>query len=296
MLKDRFWAIPEVKFAEKTKTSWIFGANVRNSNYSKEEVTANYQNLKLVPGNDRYVVNVAKPLGSGGIGNVFHGVDFKIRRLIAAKTLIPEFQSDREFREIIEREAKVMSKLQPTDCVPKIYDFLYATSPVGYDIPVIIFERILAPTLLDIINNKKNRTKPEDLSEMIFDISTLVDQMYKFGIIHRDIKPSNMFLRKGRGVLTDFGVSTIALPNPNGPVGTSVYQAPEVWSGKDHTLKSEIYAIAASVIDVLRSDRVSLYGINNKKLRRSLYKALEYDPKDRYDTATEFAEDFRNAL
>ncbi|TEB20966.1 kinase-like protein [Coprinellus micaceus] len=71
-------------------------------------------------------------------------------------------------------------------------------------------------------------------------------------IIHRDIKPSNILLNsEGQIKLCDFGVSG-ELNNSiaNTFVGTSVYMSPERIQGADYSVKSDVWSLGISLIEL----------------------------------------------
>lgn len=138
------------------------------------------------------------------------------------------------------------------------------------------------------------------------------------GYVHFDVKPSNVLLSKtGRGLVSDFGQSraigpkgTIALP--------SLYWAcvpPEAYASAV-TLLADVYqtglllyravngeaewsrqlkAVASRVDDAIKRgrfpDRKYFLPHVPDRLRRAIRKALSIDPKDRHQSAVEFADD-----
>uniref|UniRef100_A0A8H7XXT6 Protein kinase domain-containing protein n=1 Tax=Psilocybe cubensis TaxID=181762 RepID=A0A8H7XXT6_PSICU len=71
-------------------------------------------------------------------------------------------------------------------------------------------------------------------------------------IIHRDIKPSNILLNsEGQIKLCDFGVSGELINSiANTFVGTSVYMSPERIQGAEYTIKSDIWSLGISLIEL----------------------------------------------
>ncbi|KAJ3740549.1 kinase-like domain-containing protein [Lentinula detonsa] len=72
------------------------------------------------------------------------------------------------------------------------------------------------------------------------------------GVLHRDIKPSNILLNsEGQVKLCDFGVSG-ELENSVAKtfVGTSVYMSPERIQGSDYTIKSDVWSLGITLIEL----------------------------------------------
>ncbi|CAD7963635.1 unnamed protein product, partial [Amoebophrya sp. A25] len=79
--------------------------------------------------------------------------------------------------------------------------------------------------------------------------------IHSLSILHRDIKPSNILLSSDlqRVYLADFGVCRV-LRRKGGMactnVGSPVYAAPEVWSGKSYTNKVDIFSLGCCMYEV----------------------------------------------
>lgn len=75
-------------------------------------------------------------------------------------------------------------------------------------------------------------------------------------LLHRDLKPSNLVLtRDGLLKLTDFGVAKVynlaPLALPGDPTGTAGYLAPEHFTGKPLTRRSDLYALGGVLYTLL---------------------------------------------
>ena len=71
-------------------------------------------------------------------------------------------------------------------------------------------------------------------------------------IMHRDIKPSNVLVNsKGAIKLCDFGVSGELVNSvANTFVGTSTYMAPERIQGSHYTIKSDVWSVGLTVMEL----------------------------------------------
>jgi serine/threonine protein kinase/WD40 repeat protein len=142
------------------------------------------------------------------------------------------------------------------------------------------------------------------------------------GIVHRDIKPSNLLLdTRGTVWVTDFGLAKATgadeLTNPGDIVGTLRYMAPERFRGVTDSC-GDIYSLGATLYEMatLRpvfddSDRLRLMQrlshespLPPRKLHRTIpcdletiiLKAIDKDSKERFQTASELADELRRFL
>jgi eukaryotic-like serine/threonine-protein kinase len=138
-------------------------------------------------------------------------------------------------------------------------------------------------------------------------------------VVHHDVKPSNLFLtREGSVKLLDFGTASIAAAHRQdgtGCAGTLVYMAPERLAGGRGDNRSDLYALALVVAELLcgrsafealdeaRARSVILRGEIallrtlpaevSPALRRWLEIALRPDPRERFESGAEMARALR---
>jgi serine/threonine protein kinase/WD40 repeat protein/tetratricopeptide (TPR) repeat protein len=141
------------------------------------------------------------------------------------------------------------------------------------------------------------------------------------GIIHRDIKPSNLLLDTAGVVwITDFGLAKAEEDNLTATgdiLGTLRYMAPERFRGEGDA-RVDVYALGLTLFELLTlrpaygaSDRLKLIeqvkaeepttprSIDRRiprDLETIVLKAIEKEPKSRYQTAEAMAEDLRRFL
>jgi tetratricopeptide (TPR) repeat protein len=157
---------------------------------------------------------------------------------------------------------------------------------------------------------------------MIADVADALDHAHNHKVLHRDIKPANLLLAPdGRLSINDFGLSRM-LEQPGMTmtgefVGTPTYMSPEqITSGLtpvDH--RTDIYSLGATLYElctlqapfvgerrdqvlaqVLQKEPKPLRSINKQvpiDLETICLKCLEKDPKRRYQSGRELAEDLR---
>jgi WD40 repeat protein len=153
-------------------------------------------------------------------------------------------------------------------------------------------------------------------------VAEALEQAHGQGILHRDIKPSNLLLdTHGTVWVTDFGLAKAAdsdhLTQSGDIVGTLRYMAPERFNGQADP-RSDLYGLGVTLYELLtlrpafdEPDRHRLLGRVlheepprprrlNPKVPRDLetvvLKAIAKEPKQRYASAAELAEDLRRFL
>jgi serine/threonine protein kinase/WD40 repeat protein/Tfp pilus assembly protein PilF len=141
------------------------------------------------------------------------------------------------------------------------------------------------------------------------------------GVIHRDIKPSNLLLDASGVVwVTDFGLAKStddALTQTGDLVGTFRYMAPERFQGRGDT-RADVYALGLTLYELLAlrpafdsPDRLRLMAQVKEQepprprsidpriprdLETIVLKAIEKEPKRRYQSAEDMSEDLRRFL
>jgi len=269
---------------------------------------------------------VIEKLGAGGMGVVYKAEDIRLGRFVALKLLLNASLAEPQSFERFRREARAASSLNhPHICT--VYD-------AGEDrgLPFLVLELLEGETLAQRISA---RPLPlESVLQLGIQICDGLGCAHEKGIVHRDVKPSNIFVtRRGEAKLLDFGLSKVvdsdrvepedltltASMTQNGQIlGTAPYMSPEQAQGQPIDARSDIFSLGAVLYematglrafngksptailaDVLRGDPAPLSATNPQlpqELHRMVAKALEKDPADRYQSATELKIDLRRLM
>lgn len=210
-----------------------------------------------VPLIDRVVdgrYKILKPLSTGGMGTVFLGKQLNVDRDVAIK-LITSNAPGLETR--FKREAQALAAVTHPAIV-EIHDFISADVEGQCFLVMAYIDGIDLEEFLSL--QPKGSLKPSEVLSLIIPVASAMVELHDSGIIHRDIKPSNIvrFLRadKRAGVkLVDFGIARREVdPNLTADgiiMGTPPYLAPEVMLGKKHSKASDVYALAATMFELL---------------------------------------------
>lgn len=146
------------------------------------------------------------------------------------------------------------------------------------------------------------------------------------GVVHRDVKPGNLMLRNGGAglAITDFGLAretgTGSMTDSGALVGTPIYMAPELvlHGSAQLSISADVYSLGATLYHMLTGQppfaAPTAQGVLKavieqeptpaRQLRREiplalcavLGKAMHRDPRRRYGSALELAEDLERLL
>lgn len=258
---------------------------------------------------------IVEKIGQGGMGIVYKGIHTKLEQEVAIKVLSPQFSQDPHMRKRFIKEAKIQAKFSHPN-VLNILNYLEEDGNV-----FLIMEYINGETLENRLK-REGRLTIEEAVSISLSVLEALDFMHSKGVIHRDIKPSNiMFTDSGIVKVTDFGIAKVigeTVQTGTGTVGTFRYMSPEQILGKETSILSDIYSFGITLYEMVTgrvpfsgdSEYIIMKGhleekplppleIKNnvsKELSKIILKALNKDPKDRYQNVKEFAEDLRTAI
>lgn len=268
---------------------------------------------------------ILEKLGSGGMGEVYKAEDLTLGRTVALKFLPSALSGDRQSIERLRREARSASILNH----PGICTIHAIEEHEGQQF--IAMELLDGRPLADLLG--RGPIAMSHLLTYSIEIADALDAAHGHGIIHRDIKPGNLFITKrGHAKILDFGLVKIATSTSGGAdmltvasevlstmpgmaVGTIAYMSPEQARGEDLDARTDLFsfglvlyematgrrafegASTAIIFDAIlnRAPAPALY-INPSiphDLDRILAKALEKDPRLRYQTALDLSADLQ---
>jgi WD40 repeat protein/class 3 adenylate cyclase len=155
--------------------------------------------------------------------------------------------------------------------------------------------------------------------EIIAQIANALQAAHDGGVIHRDVKPSNILVGSRGNIhafLTDFGIGQVVSSEALGRLtrsgftqtimessssrsGTQLYMAPELFSGKPASIRSDIYALGVVLYQLVVGDLSRpvttdwAKQIPDSLLRDDLEKCFAGDPQERFAGAGQLAEQLR---
>lgn len=202
-------------------------------------------------------------LGKGGMGVVYEAKQLKLGRTVALKTVLVSRMGSASALSRFELEARTVAQLQHPNIVGG-YDFGRNDGRVFF-----AMELVEGEELADKV--KRDGTLDERLAWGIArQTAAGLAHAANHGVVHRDIKPGNLLLvEPPEGVpfpddmplvkIADFGLAILTnsedsgtrLTSDNTTVGSPHYMAPEQFQQSDVDLRADIYALGATVFQML---------------------------------------------
>ncbi len=271
--------------------------------------------LKLRYVGDYELLNV---LGQGGMGVVYKARQISLNRDVAVKMIRnSELATDDQIRRF-QNEAEAVALFDHPGIVP-IYE-------VGFHEDQRYFSmKLIAGEGLDK-RLKASSLKPRVAAKLVAEVAEAIHHAHQRGLLHRDIKPANILIdAEGHPHITDFGLAKrietdSGLTVSGAIMGTPAYMAPEQALGHSSqvTTASDVYGLGGilyaaitgrapfegnSVLETLEKVRQTLPEPPtnlHEELPRDLevicLKCLEKDPKRRYASAKDLADDLHRWL
>lgn len=249
-------------------------------------------------------------IGQGGMSLVYRAVDIRTGHSVAVKILKSEYNSDKEFLERFQREAQAASLMSHHNLV-NLLDV-----GVEGEYRYLVLEYVNGNTLKDIIR-QKGRINYQTAIQVTIRILSALQHAHDNGIIHRDIKPQNVLIHAdGHVKVADFGIARMTggatIGKGDTVVGSVHYSSPEQATGSVVEAQSDLYSTGVVMYEML-TGRVPFVGDTPVAVAMQhiqdapppitdfapetppavvavVMKALEKDPKRRFQTAREMAD------
>ncbi|HEU4733348.1 MAG TPA: protein kinase [Kofleriaceae bacterium] len=211
---------------------------------------------ELVPGQQLGHFRIEKPLGAGGMGEVYLATDLALERPVAIKVLPAAVARDPARRDRLVREARAQARILHPN-VGHIYF-------IGEDGGRLYFamEYVAGETLSGRIT--AGPLPVDDALAIIRSAALGLREAQRNGITHRDIKPSNLMVDShGMVKVLDFGLAATTeraelLAGLDGApaaqtsfAGTPLYMAPEQARGEPVDFRADIYALGATLFHLV---------------------------------------------
>jgi serine/threonine-protein kinase len=267
--------------------------------------------------------NIERVLGKGAMGVVYEGVDPRLGRRVAIKTILKSHLDEdtgKDFAMRFVREAQAVARLNHPNIV-QVYDF----GEEG-DIAYLVMEFIKGKELKNFFDANE-RFDLKEVVRIMSELCEALDFAHHAGIVHRDIKPANVMLdSQARTKLTDFGVArvqdsdktSVERTQAGTMVGTPAYMSPEQITGGTIDKRTDVFSAGIILYQFLTGEKPftgsGAWTIAKKIIQEEpplpssintsvtplfdavVNKALAKDPEQRYQSARDLAIGLRKAL
>ncbi|MBE7499340.1 MAG: protein kinase [Verrucomicrobiales bacterium] len=257
-------------------------------------------------------------VGAGGMGVVYRAWQTDLERWVAIKLLPPAWFEVPEARERFRQEALTLARLRHPNIVA-LHDFGESEGQ-----PYLVMEYVEGTNLAH--RTGEWLTEPEKVAGHVKAAADALQAAHQGNVLHRDLKPSNLLLDADDRIrITDFGLARpitggSELTRSGQVLGTLAYVAPEQVSigSRAATAASDVYSLGAVLFHLLTGRPPFLAGSAaallqqvardfppapstlNPLVPRDLevicLKCLQKEPRDRYASADELAQDLGRFL
>ena len=261
----------------------------------------------------RYIIQ--DKIGTGGMAIVYRGIDNRLGRPVAIKTMLPQYAADPSFAARFKQEAQAAAALQ-SPFIVSVYDW-----GKDNDTYFIAMEYLRGTDLKSGVR-KHGALDCKKVAQIGSQIAQALSVAHRHDIIHRDIKPQNIMVQPDGNIkVMDFGIARAKnshLTTDNSVLGTAHYVSPEQTQGKPLGPTTDIYSLgivmyeaATGVVPFDGDDAISvaLKQVNeqpvppsarnprvDQALERIILKCMQKDPKNRFQTAEEVFKVLRDYL
>ena len=216
----------------------------------------------LAPGARVGAYVIERPLGAGGMGQVYLALDEGLGRRVALKILPPEHADD-EARARFLREARALARCEHPNVVR-----VFASGADG-ETAWMALEVVDGDSLSDL--GAGQPVDEETVLGLMAQVARGLAAVHAVGVVHRDVKPENLLVDGDAVVkIVDFGVALLADPGSGGfttrkgiVVGTPHFMSPEQARGGNVDARSDAWSFGATLFALL-TGRPPFYGSANE--------------------------------
>jgi tRNA A-37 threonylcarbamoyl transferase component Bud32 len=265
-------------------------------------------------------------IGRGGMSHVYKARDILLNQTFAIKMLRPHLLVDANSVKRLRKEAAASSHLEHINCVGFRY---FDTTEEGC--PYMVMDYLEGRSIADVLR-KEGPLEPKRAVRIMLQVAQALGHAHVKGIVHRDLKANNVLLVNYDGdpdfvKVVDFGIAkmvaadgesaTVNLTMTGEIFGSPVTMSPEQCRGDKTDARSDVYSFGCLLYEMLTGKPVFESKVTLELLYKQIhempqsfksanpnvkvppeleaitFKALQKDPKDRYQSMKELAEDLQ---
>ncbi|MEY2560102.1 MAG: eukaryotic-like serine/threonine-protein kinase, partial [Verrucomicrobiota bacterium] len=261
---------------------------------------------------------ILEEIGRGGMGVIYRARQRHTRRIVAVKRMLSYEAESHETLARFRREAETASILDHPNILP-----IYEVSESDERVPFFSMKLATGGSLRAASSLS---TQPRECVRLIAKVARALEYAHQRGILHRDLQPGNILLdARGEPMISDFGLAKWLDENSDltrtlTTFGTPGYIAPEQAesAAADLSPAADIYGLGAILFNLL-AGRPPFVGANalsvirqasvteaprlrsfvaslDRDLETITAHCLERDPKARYQSAADLADDLEHWL
>ena len=216
-----------------------------------------------------------RPIGKGGMGEVFLVTDLDLRRQVAMKVLRQDIEAGRDRQLHFIAEAQATSQLEHPG-IPPVHDIGLTPDGQLYFTMKLVQGRTLRDVLDDLALGQEEVAREYNLHKLVSVLERICEPMHfahEKGVIHRDVKPENVMLGEyGEVHLIDWGIARVegasdaheefgkvetartgaGTETQHGAIkGTIPYMSPEQLRGEGLDCRTDTYALGCLLYEML---------------------------------------------
>lgn len=247
-------------------------------------------------------------IGLGGMGSVYLAKDLHfpaVEKLVAVKEMINSAPDPLVRQTIVrnfEREANILVTLSHPS-IPQIFDY-FTHDQRSY----LVLEYIQGKDLEAVLQDTKGFLDEAQVTAWAVELCDVLQYLHTYQpepIIFRDMKPSNVMINHQKHIfLVDFGIAkTFRMGQKGTMIGTEGYSPPEQYRG-EASPQADVYSLGATLHHLLTKHDPRLeapFTFSERPIRKLnpavsteveavINTALQYEPKDRFQTAAAMKE------
>lgn len=280
----------------------------------------------VLPGKTLGHYTIQSLIGEGSMGAVYKALDITLQRIVAVKVMHPNMVRQKTIQDRFIQEASTAALLSHPGII-KVFDFGQSEENL-----YIVMEFIPGDNLAQLLQDMAGSGKQFILTEAIRLVQLVAFAMHyahQKGVLHRDIKPGNILLKPEeaeglpyRPIITDLGLSKLVeggvITTNGSSMGKPAYMSPEQALGESLDIRSDVYSLGILLYELCTghlpfaaktiSEAIKYHTKEApppphtlrpdlpQKVEDVILKALQKDPKDRFQDALSFASALKNTL